>query len=111
MLQPLVCSWIEQTDNLARFLNASRNIGPFEAIAMYTSQREILVFRGAAMLAGDDMVNLKWRWMNTGRQLTVLTTPIGALPNSTDKLRIQCACCNARRALDWIVAIRLLTWI
>jgi hypothetical protein len=49
--------------------------------------------------------------MNTGRQLTVLTTPIGALPNSTDKLRIQCACCNARRALDWIVAIRLLTWI
>ena len=89
MVPPLICSRMKQAKELARLWIEPRNVGPFEAIAMDAGESKILLLIFAAVLAGDDVVDLKWSRMYSSGQLTVFTSRTGSLPNPANELRIQ----------------------
>lgn len=89
VFRPVVSAWMEQTNNLAGVWIDPSDVGPLETIAMDASKREILVIRCAAMLTGDDVIDLERGGVELGRQLAVFASGIGSLPSPTDELRIQ----------------------
>ena len=89
VFRPVVSAWMEQTNNLAGVWIDPCDVGPLETIAMDASKREILVIRCAAMLTGDDVIDLERGRVELGRQLAVFASGIGSLPSPADELRIQ----------------------
>ena len=89
VFRPVVSAWMEQTNNLAGVWIDPSDVGPLETIAMDASKREILVIRCAAMLPGDNVIDLERGGVELGRQLAVFAPGIGSLPSPADELRIQ----------------------
>jgi hypothetical protein len=74
----LVCSRIEPG-----------HVWPLEPIAMDTSQGEVLKFCFASMLSRNYVIDLEWRWVKRGVQLTVFATAPCAFPNLSNEICIQ----------------------
>ena len=107
---------MKQANKLARRWIEPTYVGTLEAIAMDTGKREVLGIGSAAMLTGNDVIDLKWGGVYGSGQLTIFTSCVGAPPNSADELRsnardYRAARCRARRALDCMVAMRFPTWM
>ena len=81
---------MKQANELAGLRIDASNIGPFEAVAMDAGKGEILLVSCAAVLTGNDVIDLKRSRMYSGGQLTIFTSRAGSLPNPADELRIQC---------------------
>jgi hypothetical protein len=56
-------------------------IGSFMSITMQTGQGQIVQFRSAAMLAWNDVINMKIERKELRRELTILTTTHGPFPD------------------------------
>jgi len=91
MFRPVICSRMEEANNLAGIWIEPRNVGPFGAIAVDASEGKILVFACATMLPSDDVIDLEWSRVERRRQLAVFATGAGPLPDLADELRVQCA--------------------
>jgi hypothetical protein len=57
---------------------------------MDAGEGQVWLLTGAAVLAGDDVIDLKRSRMYSSGQPTVFTSRTGSLPNPADELRIQC---------------------
>lgn len=59
MLVPLLPPWMKQGDDLAGIGIDPRQVRPFVAVAVAARESEVFQYRGAAVLLGDDVVELK----------------------------------------------------
>jgi hypothetical protein len=50
-------------------------------VAVETRKREVVRGGCAAMLTGDDVVDVEWQWISRGRQVAVFAAAPGPLPN------------------------------
>jgi len=90
VIPPCICSRVEEANEFACLRIKPSNVGPFEAVAMDAGEGEIRLRTCAAVLAGDDVIDLKRSRMYRSRQLTIFASRAGSLPNPADELRIQC---------------------
>jgi len=78
---------MEQTDWLTRISIQSGNIWTLKAIAMKTGQGKIIQGGWSIMLAGDDVVNLKWQLVFWMRYSAILATILRPRPISFRTIR------------------------
>ena len=60
VLAPALLSWLEQPYQFAGRWISSSDVGPFMPITVQASQGEIIENRWPAMLARNDVVDVKW---------------------------------------------------
>jgi hypothetical protein len=77
---------VEELNELPRLRVHTCDIGALETIAIKTRQAQILWDRPAAVLSGNDVVDLESEQRACLRHLAILATGIGALPDEADKL-------------------------
>ena len=66
MVGPTIASGVEEPDDIARPRKPSRDVRSLVPIAVETSQREVVCDCFAAMLAGNDMVDVEWQRVSRG---------------------------------------------
>ena len=74
---------IEQWDVLA--LQVSRNVWTLVGIASFTAQSEIGRDRQSSVFDDNDVINLKRQQRNSCRDVAILATMLGALPDKVIK--------------------------
>ena len=105
---------MEEPHDLSRDQVKSRDIRPFETIAMDATEREVFGFRQATVLFRNDVIDLERGPPGRPWNVAVLAAAARTLPNAANKLRTQRAPArlfNTRRALDCIREIKLSTCI
>jgi len=80
---------MEQTDNISGRGMPSRDVRSFMAIAVETGEREVVGVGCAAMLAGDDVVDVERQRVSRGRQLAVFATARSSLPHKPHEIGIH----------------------
>jgi hypothetical protein len=81
---------------------------------MQTSQGQVAQFRGSAVLAWNDVIKVKGKGKQLGRQMTIFATTGRAVPDLPDETRIHewggegSWRPNTDRAFDCMTARRLL---
>jgi hypothetical protein len=78
---PTVPAGIEQTDYPPRYGIHARDVRPLVSIAVKTGEGKILQVRLAAMLPGNDMIDLERRAVKGLRYLVVFTPASSAPPD------------------------------
>ena len=89
MLRPLIAPRIKKADEFPGNWIDSGKVWPFMGIASIAGESKILDRRFAAMLPGDDMIDLKSQFGKTFREVTVLATERSTFANSTPKQRMH----------------------
>lgn len=82
MKEPVLAG-TEQWDVLA--LQVSRNVWTLVGIASFTAQSEIGRDRQPSVFDGNDVINLKRQQRNSCRDVAILATMLGALPDKVIK--------------------------
>lgn len=80
-------------------------------IAMVARKGEVIGRVGPSMLAGDDVLNVKWKGLAGLRQAAILALSPGALTDEPSQGRIHQLTANALRvcrALAWRMPIKVL---
>ena len=78
---PTVQTGIEQTYDSSRCRIHISDVRSLVSIAVKTREDQILEVRLAAVLPGNDMIDLEWRSIDRVRYLAVFTTATGAPPD------------------------------
>ncbi len=82
-------------------------------ITVQASQGEVIENRWSAMLARNDVVDVKRQRVNRSRYMTVFATALGPFPDLADEVLIHERECgfgrSARRALDCMTASKFPT--
>jgi len=78
----------QANDVVAVGVNAG-NVRTFEAIAMNASKGEVFKGGGSAVLASNNVIDLKRRWVKCRWQLAVFTARSCSLPNLADEICVQ----------------------
>jgi len=81
---------MEEANNFSAARIYPSNVRSLEAVAMDTSEGEILKFCFAPVLPCNDVIYLEGCWVKCRRQLTVFTASVGSLPNPADEISVQC---------------------
>jgi len=89
MLRPLIARRVKKADEFPGNGIDSRKVWPFMCIASIARESKILDRRFAAMLPGDDMIDLKSQLGKTFREVTVLATERSTFANSAPKQRMH----------------------
>lgn len=63
VISPLVCSRMKEANEFARLWIPASNVGAFEAVTMHAGEGKVRLLSCASVLAGDDVIDLKWRRM------------------------------------------------
>ena len=80
---------MEQPDDLSGREMPSRDVRTFMPIAMETCEREVVCVGCAAVLAGDDVVDVERQRVSEGRQSAVFATARGPLPHVPHEIGIH----------------------
>jgi len=91
MFCPLVASRMEEANNFSAVRIDPSDVRSLEAIAMDTSEGEILKLCFAPVLPRNNVIYLEGCWVKCRRQPTVFTASGGSLPNPADEISVQCA--------------------
>ena len=91
VLRPCVPSRMKQANDFASIGINAGNIRAFESIAVDASKGEVIGSSPAAVLPGNDVIDLEWRSVICRRQLAILAAGLRALPNVADEICVQCA--------------------
>lgn len=81
---------MEQANHLPAFGIKAGDIRSFETIATDTDKGEIRLLRCTAMLASDDVIDLKRRGVECSGQLTVFAPSASSPTGPADEVGIQC---------------------
>jgi len=76
VFDPAVAARVEEADDLSSIAVDPCDIGSFSFVAAQASDGQILANRLAAMLLGDDVIELEREKMICLRQLTILTEAV-----------------------------------
>jgi len=72
MLIPRLPPWMKQRNNLTGVRVDPREIRPFVAAAVAARESQVLQYGGAAVLLGDDVVEVKRQFSERFREATIL---------------------------------------
>jgi hypothetical protein len=109
VLFPNIDARVEEPDNLTSCGIEAGYVRSFVAIAVSTSQRQVVFNSLAPVLLGTDVVNLKRQRKRGLREATVLATVSRSFPDRPRELLVHCWRLSRRRALDCMTAKRLPT--
>lgn len=115
MVGPPVAARVEEANDGLGLRIDSGDVWPFMAIAVDAGKGQVVEMFCAAVLFGDDMVNLEGEKLRRCGEPAVFTTSGGSFANRPNGLRVHAGevpdSTNARRAFDCMIARRLPTWI
>jgi hypothetical protein len=86
MLTPSVLPRVKQPNEFPSNWISSRNVRTFVAIAVEARKSEVFEGSYTAMLLGNDVIHMKGQRVRDGRQTTVFTTALCALPDLPDQV-------------------------
>ena len=110
MVAPPIASCVEEADDISSLGMPAGNVRAFMPVAVETRQREVVCVGCAAVLAGDDVVDVEWQRVSRGRKLAVFAPAPGTLPNLPRQVGMHdYRWRRASRAFDWITASRFPT--
>jgi hypothetical protein len=74
MFAPTIISRVKKTDDIAGRRVPPGNVRPFMPVAVETCERKVVCISEAAVLSGNDVINVKWQWVSRGGQVAVFAT-------------------------------------
>ena len=108
MVTPTIGPRMKKPHQFSGFAIPAGYIRPFVSIAGRTGERQISLLRLAAMLLGDDVIDLKRKRQNELGKAAVFTPMLGPLPHSPSEVAIhgfrEEGCCRNWRAFDCRIA-------
>ncbi len=89
MLTPTIGPWMKKRHQFSALTIPARYIRPFVPIAGRTGERQISLLGLAAMLLGDNMIDLKRKRKNGLRKPAVFTPVLCPVPHSPSEIAIH----------------------
>jgi hypothetical protein len=81
MVRPTIAPRVEETDDEAGRRMPPCDVRTFMPVAVEARKGEVVSGGCAAMLTGDDMVDMEWQWVPRSRQVAVFAAATRTLPN------------------------------
>ena len=89
MVAPTIASGVEKTDDIASRRVPPGNVRAFVPVAVKTCERKVVNSSEAAVLSGNDVIDVKWQWVSRSRQVAVFAAAQCPLPDLPGKFGIH----------------------
>ena len=89
MFAPTIASWVEKTDDIASRRVPPGNVRAFMPVAVETCERKVINSSEAAVLSGNDVIDVKWQRVSRCRQVAVFAAAPCLLPDLSRKFGIH----------------------